>query len=171
MAVGALVGPGTCLVISLWNSNSTHNIQANAAPTDDVRAARYIQLLRAVYRLSNSSASLHLLSTHLLRTLFMNLGDDALAFLAGVWLTADEDHIQYAALRHAGAFLEAHVATKRTVDFQTVLPAMLVMLQSADAGVRDGAVRCIAVVVKLSYSETAEAVYAFDEIYGSDSGE
>ncbi|TFK83295.1 hypothetical protein K466DRAFT_498737 [Polyporus arcularius HHB13444] len=132
-------------------------------------AVRYIQLLRAVYRLSNSSASLHLLSTHLLRTLFMNLGDDALAFLAGVWLTADEDHIQYAALRHAGAFLEAHVATKRTVDFQTVLPAMLVMLQSADAGVRDGAVRCIAVVIKLSYSETAEAVYAFDEIYGSDS--
>ncbi|KAI0712775.1 armadillo-type protein [Cerioporus squamosus] len=151
-----------------WLSEHSSDM-TNTAPTDDVRAVRYIQLLRAVYCLSNSSASLPLLSTHLLRTLFMNLGDDALAFLAGVWLTADEDHIQYAALRHACAFLEAHVATQRTVDFQTVLPAMLVMLQSADAGVRDGAVRCIAVVIKLSYSQEAESVYAFDEIYGSDS--
>ncbi|RPD60690.1 hypothetical protein L227DRAFT_501246 [Lentinus tigrinus ALCF2SS1-6] len=148
---------------------SEHSSDSGAAPTDDVRAVRYIQLLRAVYRLSNSSASLPLLSTYLLRTLFMNLGDDALAFLAGVWLTAEEDHIQYAALRHACAFLEAHVATQRTVDFQTVLPAMLVMLQSADPGVRDGAIRCIAVIVKLSNSKEAEAVYAFDAIYGSDS--
>ena len=61
--------------------------------------------------------------------------------------------------------------TQRTVDFQTVLPAMLVMLQSSDAGVRDGAIRCIAVIVKLSYSKEAETVYAFDAIYGSNSGE
>ena len=161
--------------LAAYPSHST-----TAAVTDDTRAARYVQLLRAVYRLSNSSASLPLLSTHLLRTLFINLGDDALAFLAGVWLTASEpadDHkpeaeapIQYAALRHAGAFLEAHVATRRTVDFQTVLPAMLVALQSRDASVREAAVRCIAVVVKLSFSSEAEGVYAFDAIYGADSG-
>lgn len=134
-----------------------------------------------MYRLSNSSPSLPLLSTHLLRALFVNLGDDALAFLVGVWLTAAGEgaqdaqdgavHIQYAALRHACAFLEAHVATQRTVDFQTVLPAMLVMLQSADAGVRDAALRCIAVVTKLPFSKEVEAVYAFDTIYGADTGE
>ena len=45
-----------------------------SASTNDTRAARYIHLLRAVYRLSNSSASLPVLSTHLLRTLFINLG-------------------------------------------------------------------------------------------------
>lgn len=142
----------------------------------DARGARYIQLLRAVYCLSNSSASLPLLSTHLLRLLFVNLGDDALAFLAGVWLTVSESdesavHIQYAALRHACAFLEAHVATQRTVDFQTVLPALLVMLQSADASVREAAIRCLAVVIKLSFSNEAEGVYAFDAIYGKRSGE
>ena len=80
-------------------------------------------------------------------------------------------HIQYAALRHAGAFLEAHVVTQRTFDFQTVLPAMLVMLQHADASVREAAIRCIAVAVKLSHSQEAEAVYAFDAIYGGDSCE
>ncbi|KAI0742763.1 hypothetical protein C8Q80DRAFT_1221194 [Daedaleopsis nitida] len=152
-----------------WLAQDDNNIAG------DVRGARYIQLLRAVDRLSNSSASLPLLSTHLLRTLFVNIGDDALAFLVGVWLTTmaqgEQDssvHIQYAALRHACAFLEAHVATQRTIDFQTALPAMLVMLQSADAGVRDAALRCIAVVTKLTFSKEAEAVYAVDTIYGAD---
>ncbi|OSD00001.1 hypothetical protein PYCCODRAFT_1479448 [Trametes coccinea BRFM310] len=143
------------------------------------QATRYVQLLRDVYRLSNSSAHLALLSTHLLRSLFVNLGDDALAFLAGVWLTAsssgkladEQSHIQYAALRHAGAFLEAHVVTQRTVDFQTVLPAMLVMLQSQDSSVREAAIRCIAVVIKISSAKEAEAVYAFDAIYGDVSSE
>lgn len=153
-------------------------LQQAGTITVDHRVARYIQLLRSVYRLSNSSASLPLLSTHLLRTLFINLGDDALSFLTGVWLTASghsqdgegEAHIQYAALRHAGAFLEAYVEAKRTLDFQTVLPAMLVTLQSADAGVREAAVRCIAVIVKLSFASEAEGVYAFDAIYGAESG-
>ncbi|KAI9060150.1 hypothetical protein FKP32DRAFT_1760434 [Trametes sanguinea] len=142
-------------------------------------ATRYVQLLRDVYRLSNSSAHLALLSTHLLRSLFVNLGDDALAFLVGVWLAAsssaklvdEQSHIQYAALRHAGAFLEAHVVTQRTVDFQTVLPAMLVMLQSQDPSVREAAIRCIAVVIKISAAKEAEAVYAFDAIYGDASSE
>ncbi|KAI1789700.1 hypothetical protein LXA43DRAFT_1019967 [Ganoderma leucocontextum] len=153
-------------------------LQPAVAVTVDTRAARYIQLLRAVYHLSNSSASLPLLSTHLLRTLFINLGDDGLSFLAGIWLSTSADsqggegeaHIQYAALRHACAFLEAHVVAKRTVDFQTVLPAMLTALQIADASVREAAVRCIAVVVKLSFASEAEGVYAFDAFYGADSG-
>lgn len=141
-----------------------------------MRAARYIQLLRAIYRLSNTSPSLPLLSTHLLRILFIDLGDDVLAFLAGVWLTAHEIeessvHVQYAALRHACAFLEAHVAAKCSIDFQTVLPAMLVMLQSPDATVRDATLRCIAVVTKLSFEADAQAVYAFDTIYGPGSGQ
>ncbi|KAI0651200.1 hypothetical protein C8Q79DRAFT_1004507 [Trametes meyenii] len=147
--------------------------------SSDNQGARYVRLLRDVYRLSNSSAHLALLSTHLLRALFANLGDDALAFLAGVWLAASTDphsklqdeqsHIQYAALRHAGAFLEAHIVTQRVVDFQTVLPAMLVMLQTPDASVREAAIKCIAVVIKIAFEKAAESVYAFDAIYGSES--
>lgn len=134
-------------------------------------------LLREVYRLSNSSAHLALLSTHLLCMLFGNLGDDALAFLTGVWLNAgsgsqdEQYHIEYAALKHAAAFLEAHVVAQRTIDFQTVFPAMLVMLQSTDASVREAVARCIAVVVRIAGVKEAEAVYAFDAIYGADSSE
>ncbi|KAI0830231.1 hypothetical protein BC628DRAFT_1357002 [Trametes gibbosa] len=138
-------------------------------------ATRYVALLRDVYRLSNSSVHLAQLSTYILRMLFSNLGDETLAFLTGVWLTAGSEsqeeqyNIQYAALRHATAFLEAHVTAERTVDFQTAFPAMVVMLQSPDASVREAATKCIAVVVRLSSAKEPEAVYAFDAIYGTGS--
>ncbi|KAI0369251.1 hypothetical protein BV20DRAFT_968110 [Pilatotrama ljubarskyi] len=194
---------GTAVVIKPSSNNTLHRLQiallsvfpsiprpagahldwlaehSVTSTTSDTQGSRYVKLLRDVYRLSNSSAHLALLSTHLLRALFVNLGNDALAFLVGIWLTAKSDselkleveqsHIQYAALRHAGAFLEAHVVTQRIIDFQTVFPAILIMLQSPDAAVREAAARCIGVVIKLSSSKEAEAVYAFDAIYGSDS--
>ena len=120
-----------------------------------------------MYTISNSDVTLPLLSTHLLRLLFINLGDDALVFLAGLWLSpASGTHIQYAALRHACAFLEAHEATRFALDFQTVLPALLVALQSADEGVRIAAVRCLAVVARLAAANAADRVYAFDAVYG-----
>ncbi|KAJ8482003.1 hypothetical protein ONZ51_g5640 [Trametes cubensis] len=188
---------GTAVVVKPSSANTLHRLQVallsvlpsiprpSGAPLDWVHlpslespdaSARYVQLLRDVYRLSNSSARLALLSTYILRALFVSLGDDALAFLAGVWLSASRDshsklqeeqsHIQYAALRHAGAFLEAHVVTERTVDFQTVLPAMLVTLQSRDSSVRSAAIKCLAVVVKIASAKEADSVYAFDAIYG-----
>ncbi|KAI0776755.1 hypothetical protein BD413DRAFT_469201 [Trametes elegans] len=145
----------------------------------DTQAALYVQLQRDVYRLSNSSVHLAALSTFLLCALFANLADDALAFLVGIWLAANADssdkpqdeqaHIQYAALRHAGAFLEAHVATQHAIDFQTVLPAILLMLQSSDGSVREAASRCLGMVFKTIHAKEAEAVYAFDAIYGLDS--
>ncbi|KAI0632952.1 hypothetical protein C8Q77DRAFT_1120632 [Trametes polyzona] len=157
-----------------WLADHSQNTTASSK-----QAAHYVQLLRDVYRLSNSSAHLALLSTHLLCMLFGNLGDDALAFLAGVWLNAgsisesdstdEHTQVQYAALRHAAAFLEAHVVADRTVDFQTVFPAMLVMLQSPDESVRGAVALCIAVVVRICGAKEAESVYAFDAIYGADS--
>ncbi|KAH9920883.1 armadillo-type protein [Epithele typhae] len=141
--------------------------ESEALTPETARAARYVELLRSVYALSNSSASLPLLSTFLLRKLFINLGDDALAFLAGTWLLPlTESHVQYAALRHACAFLEAHVVTCRTLDFQTIIPALLVALQSRNAAVRDAAARCLSVVSKLATAPAAENVYAYDAIYG-----
>ncbi|OCH84002.1 hypothetical protein OBBRIDRAFT_840039 [Obba rivulosa] len=47
----------------------------------DTRGIRYVELLRTIYRLSSSSSSLPLLSTHLFRILFVNLGVDALQSL------------------------------------------------------------------------------------------
>lgn len=137
---------------------------------------RYVHLMRAVYQLGNSSTSLPLLSTHLLRILFINLRDDALAFLAGIWLADGidgnevQDHLRHAALRHAMAFLEAHRTTSHWVDFQTILPALLVALQNANQHVRKSAAECLSILAQLSQSKTVSEVYAFDTIYGSSSG-
>lgn len=146
------------------------------APLDqhgnDTRGVRYIQLLRAVYTLSNSSAKLPVLSVNLLRALFVNLGEDSLGFLVGIWLRppltvkgSDGDHLRTAALLHATTFLEAHCATEHWLDFQTVLPALLVALQNSDRRVREAAVSCVHTLVSLVEKEPS-AIYAYDAIYG-----
>ncbi|KAL6308934.1 hypothetical protein BKA93DRAFT_724934 [Sparassis latifolia] len=135
----------------------------------------YVRLMRAMYKLSNSTSSLPLLSTHILRMLFINLGDEALAFLAGVWINSlpngkedavSEYHICHAALRHAVAFLNAHHATGHCVDFQTVLPALIVCLQSSEGRVREEASACLESLKILSSAKGVSSVYAYDKIYG-----
>lgn len=141
------------------------------------RGPRYLQLMRAVYTFSNSSSHMPVLTTHLLRLLFLKLGDDALAFLVGIWLNnladaeSKDDHVSYAALRHAAAFLSAHTSTEHWVDFQTVLPALLVVLQSPTRRVREAAVECLGLIAQISQAKDASAVYAFDAIYGAGSCE
>ena len=138
-------------------------------------AARFVDLMRTVYVLANSSATLPALSTHLLRSLFINLGDDALQLLAGIWLHSDSSApstpAEFASLRHAAAFLEAHFATQSSVDFQTVLPALLVALQHSDRRVREAALECVDVLARLSQAQKPSGIYAFDALYGSASGE
>ncbi|KAJ7270888.1 hypothetical protein C8J57DRAFT_1507853 [Mycena rebaudengoi] len=53
----------------------------------DIEGSTYVNLMRTVYKLANSTASVPVLTIGLLRELFVNLKDDALAFLAGVWAT------------------------------------------------------------------------------------
>ncbi|KAA1474189.1 hypothetical protein DENSPDRAFT_781033 [Dentipellis sp. KUC8613] len=144
------------------------------SPDIDI-GSRYVNLMRTVYKLANSSTSLPLLSTALLRAQFINLADDALAFLAGIWLTNPRDVRQtpfrHAALCHAAAFLSAHESAEDTIDFQTILPSLLVALQDLDTAVRIVALDCLHLLVKLSAGKTAKAVYAFDSIYGQGSSQ
>ncbi|KZT03292.1 uncharacterized protein LAESUDRAFT_744673 [Laetiporus sulphureus 93-53] len=141
----------------------------------DTRGIRYVHLMRAVYYLSNSTASLPLLSTNLLRALFMNLADDALVFLAGVWTSPSVKgdngsmHVRVAALYHAVAFLEAHCATEHYIDFQTILPSILVALQDAELRVREAALECVAILAKLAQAKEVSSIYAYDTIYGQTS--
>ena len=98
---------------------------------------------------------------------FIKLADDALAFLVGVWLSAEEDaQLRRTALSHALAFISAHDATEQVIDFQTVLPALLVALGDPDRGVRYQASNCVHLLVQLSTAKQASGVYAFDTIYG-----
>jgi len=131
--------------------------------------------MRTIYRLANMSTSAPLLTMNLLQTLFVNLKDDALAFLAGIWVNcplenSDEDLLATVALRHAAAFLEAHIAEDDGMDFQTVFPAFLVALQSRDVGRREAALACISCMRRLS-DRRFTSVYRFDTIYGQSDSE
>lgn len=125
--------------------------------------------MRTVYKSANSSAVVPLLTVGLLRELFINLKDDALGFLAGLWTTcltsAAGNSICVVALRHAAAFLEAHIAEADGVDFQTILPSLIICLQSSESEIRAAALDCIALQRNLA-AQRFSAVYAFDAIYG-----
>lgn len=109
----------------------------------------------------------------LLRALFVKLKDDCLAFLSACWSTsvgADDETLGTAALRHAAAFLEAHLSEGDGVDFQTILPSILVALQSSDRQRRQLACECISLLLKLAKTQKFVKVYAFDVIYGDNGG-
>ncbi|KAI0270487.1 hypothetical protein BC834DRAFT_967272 [Gloeopeniophorella convolvens] len=136
-----------------------------------LRQDRFVQLMRAVYRIANSSSSLPPIPASLLRAQFIHLADDALAFLVGVWLTEEDAGLRRAALSHALAFIAAHEVTEHAIDFQTVLPALFVALGDADRGVRHQASGCVQLLARLSMAKQASGVYAFDTIYGKDTSQ
>ena len=134
--------------------------------------------MTTIYALANAASTLPLLSAYLLRALFISLKGDALIFLAGVWTSASKDptteirtQVQLAALAHASAFLIAHEVAQGSIDFQTIVPLVLVALESPDQPVRSTAVQCLSVLGRLSQVVHPKTVYAFDTVYGSHSGE
>ncbi|KAJ7178741.1 armadillo-type protein [Mycena crocata] len=135
--------------------------------TSDSEGALYVKLMRTVYKLANSSAVVPVLTIGLLRELFINLKDDALCFLAGIWTTCFESapELCVIALRHAAAFLEAHKQEADGVDFQTILPSLMTCLQSTHSEIRVVALDCISLLRDLA-EQRFSAVYAFDVIYG-----
>lgn len=147
-----------------------HNHPQSAS---EQRGASYVELFRTVYRLVPASAPV--LTTGILQALFISLQDDVLAFLAGIWTGAvqaiDEDsEIRTVALCHAAAFLQAHIAEGGGVDFQTILPSLLVALQSRDSDRRKIALTCISHLHLLSDWKFV-TLYGFDTIYGKSTSE
>ena len=122
----------------------------------------------AVYKLANASPSLPSLTTNIIRALFVNLKDDSLVFLIGILMQSlgineNRGHCT-TALRHAAAFLKA----KPNVDFQVILPSLVVAMQDADSGIREAALECVELMA--ANNKEIQGVYAFDVIYGESSG-
>jgi U3 small nucleolar RNA-associated protein 10 len=131
--------------------------------------------MRMIYRLANTFTAAPRLTVDLLQTLFVNLKDDALAFLAGIWINGtmknvDEVLLGTVAVRHAAAFLEAHIGADDGTDFQTIFPAILVALQSHDVNTRHAALACIWGLRRLA-DRRFTAVYKFDIVYGQSESE
>ncbi|KAK0447887.1 uncharacterized protein EV420DRAFT_1647628 [Desarmillaria tabescens] len=132
--------------------------------TSDDRDHRYVTLMRSIYGLANSSSSN--VAMHMLRTLFMNIADEALAFLTGVWANCDDEDLAVVAFGHTIALLKAHTSGDESVDFQTIVPSLLVSLQSPNLEIRKAALQCISLLAEASEKKYAR-VYAFDTIYGA----
>ncbi|KAF7297329.1 U3 small nucleolar RNA-associated protein 10 [Mycena indigotica] len=136
----------------------------------DTLPALYVKLQRVVYKATSSTSRLPHVTIGLLSLLFVHLKDDALAFLAGLCVT-DRDvdgAISVVALRHALAFLQAHKAESDGVDFQTIVPALIVCLQHPVAAVRIATLDCVEILNGLAENKFS-TVYAFDVIYGTES--
>ncbi|KAG9044794.1 snoRNA-binding rRNA-processing protein utp10 [Tulasnella sp. UAMH 9824] len=138
----------------------------------------YVKLTRAIYSLANSCSSLHSLPTNLLRALFLGLKDEALLFLAGVWTedlsktSSSQEHLRRVALSHAAAFLRAQASAGGSdfVDFQVVVPALLVALGLPDKQSRQSAIECLKRLVDMQREQRA-SLYASESIYGERSGD
>lgn len=132
----------------------------------DQRGPRYVGLMRKVYELANASTSVPHLTLHLLQALFDGLKEDTLAFLAGIWTSPrTPDNLNIVALHHASAFLQAHIAEEDGIDFQTILPSLIVATQSQDKAQREAALTCITHLRQLAEGRFS-TVYKFDAIYG-----
>lgn len=148
------------------------NWLSDQTSSSDTRGPRYVALMRSIYSFANRFPSLPVLISCLLRIFFLNLKSDALVFLAGVWTTPtsnDNSSLHEIALRHAAAFLEAHVLEGDGLDFQTIVPALLVALQNSSMGVRKAAVECLN-RVRLISERKLRSVYKFDAVYGDVKG-
>lgn len=91
----------------------------------------YKQFAIRLYGLINSSTLHPHVSRQLLQSLFVQLGEETLTFLASVWtLSISPAPLRVSALRHALAFISAFSRSEEK-DFQMVLPAMLVAMQDS----------------------------------------
>ncbi|KAI5990429.1 hypothetical protein EDD15DRAFT_2388798 [Pisolithus albus] len=135
------------------------------------KSQQYVFLMHSLYALACSSATAPTsLSALLLRTLFLNLRENSLAFLLGILLSAwpSMDGVRTHAVLHALAFLRGHVETG--VDFQTVLPSLLAVLMDHRTDKRDRAL-VLEVISLLSSPVEKKYIYGMDTIYGQASSE
>jgi U3 small nucleolar RNA-associated protein 10 len=123
--------------------------------------------MRAIYKFANSFASLPILTTNIIRALFLNLQEDSLVFLASIvarsYEVKEDKAMCIAALRHAASFL----AAQPSVDFQTILPSLIVAISATDVGIRAAAVDCVTTVAR--DDKDFNGVYGFDTVYGEHS--
>ncbi|WVQ74325.1 U3 small nucleolar RNA-associated protein 10 [Cryptococcus sp. DSM 104548] len=135
------------------------------------KEAVYKSLAYQVYLWANTAILPAPIAQALLRSLLTQLGEDALLFFASVWTSPSAlfpAALRTSALRHALAFIRAYASIPATpqnppVDFQVILPQVLIALQDSERQVRQAAVD---VLKSVSGGETMGDVYALDVVYG-----
>ncbi|KAK4702660.1 U3 small nucleolar RNA-associated protein 10, partial [Phenoliferia sp. Uapishka_3] len=135
------------------------------------KSGEYKGLGKKVYAIAHTgtTAGAADFARDLLSSLFTTLaGADAVAFLASVWTDQSTDEgLKICALRDAKVFVEVQSKkeVKGNVDFQTVVPSVLVALIDGGKKVREEAVGVLEAVVK-GMPEKVGEVYGRGEFYG-----
>ena len=95
----------------------------------------------------------------------------------GIWLgslppQSDKAAISTVALQHSTALLAAFVGQPDGIDFQTVLPSLVVALENglSSLATRTAAADSIRLLNTITVSKTFDRIYAFDAIYGPSRG-
>ena len=140
----------------------------------DLRGRHYVELMRKVYFIINTTSLSSPLIAALLRVFFERLGHDSLGFLAGIWsgvdkTAKDQDQLRVVALQHASAYLQSCIETSVGMDYQTVLPLLLVALSSPSVLLRRGALTCLSLLQAIT-EIPFDTVYKFDAVYGMNEG-
>ncbi|KAM6493306.1 hypothetical protein JOM56_011440 [Amanita muscaria] len=141
----------------------------------DLRGRHYVELMRKVYFIINTTSLPPPLIMTLLHVLFERLGHDSLAFLAGIWsgvdkAAKDQNQLRAVALQHASAYLQSRVEANVGMDYQTVLPLLLVALSSPSVLLRRGALTCLSLLQAIT-ENPFKTVYKFDAVYGANEGQ
>ncbi|KAG7098539.1 hypothetical protein E1B28_000475 [Marasmius oreades] len=148
-------------------------ISSSLQRNPDDRGYHYAKVMRHIYKICNSLSPA--LKKHLLCKVFLSLKDDALLFFAGIFSSKCYDserddlvknQMKASALHYASAFVEAAEDSEEAgIDFQTIVPCLLVALQDKALEVRKGATELLA-RIKRSTKKKFGSVYAFDIVYG-----
>lgn len=124
-----------------------------------------------MYSLAVSKAALSLL-----QNLFSAVKEDALRLLMSIWALSPageaETSICTAALHHSLALFKAFSSSSEGVDFQTVLPSLVVLLANSGLtlAIRAAAVDCVRLIASITSSKAFDRIYGFDIIYGDETG-
>lgn len=142
----------------------------NNVNTISSQSSRFLLLQKNVYTLLNASISTTETISQINNNIFTHFGSDTLLFLASLWISPPSlpniitDTTRYIALRHALAFIRAKTTDDHVIDIQTVLPSLLVSLQSTDRRVRLVTMDCITTLA--AAASKPSGVYAYDVVYG-----
>ncbi|KAK4052295.1 snoRNA-binding rRNA-processing protein utp10 [Microbotryomycetes sp. JL221] len=153
-----------------WKWLSFENI------SDDVVA--YKQLAQAVYALAHTGTTQggRALATMLLKALFARLLlDDSLSFFASIYTSmAFVSELRAFALKDSATFVKTQNAvgsSKSAIDYQAVVPAVVVALQDKEKQVRIAALELLQSIQQSSVdsSSSPKNIYGRDQIYGATS--
>jgi len=153
--------------LALFYAMTKINRSAQSPTWLDDEETSFKRYAKTTYLWANSDILPLQLARSLLQSLFLQLGSEALLFLASVWTDHDNSSgLRLAALKHASSFVMAHKG-QNGIDFQLLLPSILIALGDNQQKVRVGGVALLKSIVLLAGN--GDEVYALDTIYGAKS--